>query len=706
LETEIHLREKAKLLLQRERELFEMRAKHEQIAVWLSLGQSLPELFANRDAALVDICDRLRRMLLTKLRIQRIFVFEVQPGALQPMAPAGPQRSCSAELAALLEAQPAGMCNEPSEPAMLLLAEVLGLHRFIWSRITPSGGVPLLMVAGFERNKARFQAPFVANDVAHFANAAQHVQSLLANALLVRELQQERDHLRRTNLALEQRDRELEIATEQLRAANESLERRIRERTQELAGKNRELHLVLDNVDQALMTIDLEGRLSSERSSMAQRWFGADRGQGSFVEYVAADEKFAEQVGIGLEFLRDAVLPCEVCLEHLPKRLAVNQREFECRYLPIGEEEPVTGLLVVIDDITERLARKQEEVEQRELLAAFTALTRDRKGFLAFFAESEGMIADLSRAEADKMVCKHVLHTLKGNTSTFGLHAVAALCHAAETELATDARPRTETLDRLRTRWSGLAETLKAVGSAGLQNSIEVSEADLARLTECARTGASARYIISELQCLRWELIERPLRRLGQHASAIARRLGKGEIDVRVEADEVRLDPARWAPLWSALIHLVRNALDHGIESPEQRSNAGKSARGRLRLAARRVDGNLYLAIEDDGRGIDWGTVRRLCEERGLSSSTQSDLVRALISPDFSTCREVTELSGRGVGLAAVAAVAAQLGGTLSVDTPSFQGTRWQLTFPIDGSVVAAAVSSELNSRAPVTFSV
>jgi HPt (histidine-containing phosphotransfer) domain-containing protein/two-component sensor histidine kinase len=705
LETEIHLREKAKLLLQRERELFDMRAKHEQIAIWLSLGQSLPELFENREAALADICDRLRRMLFAKLRMQRILIFEIQPGALQPLAPAGPPRSFSAELAALLAAQPTGMCNEPSEPGVLLLAETLGLHRFIWSRIAPSGGVPLLMVAGFDQSKARFQAPFVTNDVAHFVNAAQHVQSLLANALLVRELQQERDHLRRTNLALEQRDRELELATEQLRAANESLERRIRERTQELAGKNRELRLVLDNVDQALMTIDLEGRLASERSSMAERWFGPGRDEGSFVEYIAADARSAEQVGIGLEFLRDAILPREVCLDHLPKRLTVNQREFECRYLPIGEEEPPTGLLVVIDDVTEHLAQRQQELEQRELLAAFTGLTRDRQGFLAFFAESERMIAELSGSDAGKTVYKYLLHTLKGNAATFGLHAVAALCHAAESELASDGRPRIGTMERLRIRWNGLAQNLQAVG-ADRQNCIEVSEADLARLTECARTGASAKHIISELQRLRWELIERPLSRLAQHASAIAPRLGKAELDVCVEADEVRLDPARWAPLWSALIHLVRNALDHGIEAPEQRISAGKSARGRLRFAARSVDGSLFLTIEDDGQGIDWDAVRRLCQERGLSYSGQNELVSALISPDFSTRRGVTELSGRGVGLAAVAAVVTQLGGTLSVDTSSSNGTRWQLTFPIDAPVAAAAGSNGLNSRALVPFSI
>ena len=223
-----NLREKARLLLSRERELFEIRAKHEQIATWLSLGQALPPLFLDRGASLEQIWDRVRKTLIGKLRLQRVLVLEIQPERLRPLAPAGPERVLSAEARGLLDAQPCGVCNdadaELEHPGKSALAQTLGLHRFMWSRIARAGKSPILLAAGFDRAKAVFQPPFVESDRAHFGNAAQHIESLLANALLVGELEREKDQLRRANLTLEHRDQELQKATEQLRASNETLE--------------------------------------------------------------------------------------------------------------------------------------------------------------------------------------------------------------------------------------------------------------------------------------------------------------------------------------------------------------------------------------------------------------------------------------------------------------------------------------------------
>jgi HPt (histidine-containing phosphotransfer) domain-containing protein len=679
-----HLRDKAKLLLQRERELFELRQKQERTAVWLSIGQALPLLFQRGTGLAQEVWDRVRKLLVSKLRLQRVLVFELHEEALRAVAPAGPDRALPAGARALLGTQASGRCNDPpaeTEPGVAELAQTLGLHRFLWSVVARSGGVPLLITGGFDPAKAVFQPPFESSDSAHFGNTARHVESLLGNLLLIDELEREKEQLRQANSTLEHRDLELQQAAAQLRAANETLEQRVQERTQELARRNEELRLVLDNVDQALLTVDLDGRLAPGRSSAVDRWFGPYLGAPRFHDHVQADQRFSQLFELGLDALRDDFLPRVICLEQMPKRLIVGERHFGCRYLPIEEGEQLQALLLVIDDVTERLTRAREDAAQRELLAAFTALMRDRHGFLAFFNDTEQLLERLSAPDTDAATQKRLLHTLKGNTGIFGLRVIAELCHAAEEELANDQAVRSETFEQLRVRWGVVAQTLRAV-MPEQQRTVELSRPELSRLSALAERGASATEVVAELQRLWSEPLERPLQRLAQHAEALAVRLSKGHLDIEIDAAGVRLEPERWAPLWSALIHIVRNAVDHGLENPEERLRLGKSERGRLRFLARQEGHGYRLEIVDDGRGIDWNSVQRLCEAQARPVHTRRELAQALLSPGFSTRGEVTETSGRGWGLAAVDSVVRELGGTLDVDTESAGGTRWTLTFP------------------------
>jgi len=676
------LREKAQLLLHRERELFELRIKHDQTGVWLNVVHALPQLFATRAGSLAEICQRIRAEIVKKLRLQRLLILEVGPESLLPLAPAGAALPLTAEAHALLSGQAAGLCNEPdanATPGVAALAEVLGLHRFMWTLVERNGRLPILMAAGFDRSKASFQSPFSSSDAAHFNNAARQIESLLGNAQLIAELEQERNQLREANLTLEQRDHELRHAAEQLRSANEGLEQRVQERTRELADKNRDLRLVLDTVDQALLMIDLEGRLAPECSSAAEHWFGRHSEGANVVEHLAADAHFAGMFRLGLDALREDVLPQEVGLEQLPSHFERQSRQFECRSLPIETAGRLHGLLLVIDDVTEKLLRAREDAEQRELLAAFKAIMRDRIGFGTFFRESEQMLEALGRADLAEASRTRVLHTLKGNAGMFGLQRVAELCHLAESELA-EGIPCDETVEQLRQHWAAITETLRSVTPS--QNATEITEQDLAGFAEQARNGATAAQIVMGMQRLRWEPGERVLGRLAEHAREIAARLGKGALEIQVEADQLRFDPDRWTPLWSSLVHIIRNAIDHGIESPDERRAAGKAPAGHLRLVARKMDLGYRLEIDDDGRGIDWQAIRRGCVARGYPCETRAELFEALLTPGFSTRTDVTEMSGRGVGLAVVANVVRDLSGRLDVESDSGKGTRWSFEFP------------------------
>lgn len=177
----------------------------------------------------------------------------------------------------------------------------------------------------------------------------------------------------------------------------------------------------------------------------------------------------------------------------------------------------------------------------------------------------------------------------------------------------------------------------------------------------------------------------------------MARSLGKhAQLVVVGEATDVDRDVLE--KLESPLAHLIRNAVDHGLESVEVRSAAGKPPGGVVRVEARHRAGMLSVTIADDGRGVDLDRLRVKVVERGLSSSelvrqmSEAELLEFLFLPGFSTVGSVTEYSGRGVGLDVVQDTVRRVGGSVRVSTKLGEGTTFHLQLPITLSVIRAVV--------------
>ncbi len=140
-------------------------------------------------------------------------------------------------------------------------------------------------------------------------------------------------------------------------------------------------------------------------------------------------------------------------------------------------------------------------------------------------------------------------------------------------------------------------------------------------------------------------------------------------------------------------MHAVRNAVDHGIETPERRRDSGKPEVGRIRLsAARDAAGALVVTVTDDGAGVDVEQVRARAEARGLPCITRADVLESLFVEGVSTRADVTELSGRGVGTSAVRAACRELGGEASIRSEWGRGTELRCVLP--ASVLGAEASA------------
>jgi two-component system sensor histidine kinase and response regulator WspE len=177
----------------------------------------------------------------------------------------------------------------------------------------------------------------------------------------------------------------------------------------------------------------------------------------------------------------------------------------------------------------------------------------------------------------------------------------------------------------------------------------------------------------------------------------MARSLGK-EAKLIVEGENTEVDRDILEKLESPLSHLVRNAVDHGLEQPDARSKSGKAKSGTIRLEARHRAGILQVTISDDGGGVDLDKLRQKIIDKGLNTPdmvrqmNESELLEFLFLPGFSTAKTVTEFSGRGVGLDVVQDTIRKVGGTVRISTEKGRGTTFHLQLPLTLSVIRAVV--------------
>jgi len=177
------------------------------------------------------------------------------------------------------------------------------------------------------------------------------------------------------------------------------------------------------------------------------------------------------------------------------------------------------------------------------------------------------------------------------------------------------------------------------------------------------------------------------------------------QVILEMEGLETELDRGMVEAVKAPLTHILRNAVDHGIETPEMRTCAGKPPAGHVRFCAFHRDGQFHVEVSDDGAGINLARVRQRALERGLikpeqaAEMSQQQLARLVFSPGFSTVEKVTSISGRGVGLDVVKTNIERVGGTVDLHSVSSRGTTLQIKIPLTLAVVPALIVSSARQR-------
>ena len=188
-----------------------------------------------------------------------------------------------------------------------------------------------------------------------------------------------------------------------------------------------------------------------------------------------------------------------------------------------------------------------------------------------------------------------------------------------------------------------------------------------------------------------------PLRRVVSNLPRVVRDVARDqgkEVSFEMHGEDIELDRSILSEIEDPLIHVLRNAVDHGIEPPEEREAAGKPREGTIELRAERQRDHVTIVVEDDGGGIDADAIRAKAVSEGVVSESEAeslpdeDVYDLVFHPGFSTADEVTDVSGRGVGMDVVHSTVDQLDGTVDVDSELGEGTRVELRLPVSVAIV------------------
>jgi two-component system, chemotaxis family, sensor kinase CheA len=339
----------------------------------------------------------------------------------------------------------------------------------------------------------------------------------------------------------------------------------------------------------------------------------------------------------------------------------------------------------------------------REQIALLTVRGEGLEGRIA----SAGRLAAnvfryLGRPDVAERIADVVMESLAGPDSTGLVRAIeAAIENRNDTPTADPIEPVATRTDPLSRSLRVDAERVDAL--VDLTGELTVAKNAIGHIAMLARKGENAlsasiasEYgkldrLIDGLQRAVLELRILPLRRVFQRFSRLVREMSESlakPVRLVIEGEETQADKAIVEMLFEPLLHVVRNAMDHGVEASAERADAGKSAIATIVLRARREGDQVVVEVEDDGRGINADRIRSAAVERGLMTAdtvagmSEDAVIDLIFMPGFSTAADVTDLSGRGVGMDAVRESIERLGGRVRLETHVGAGSVVRFVLP------------------------
>jgi len=501
-------------------------------------------------------------------------------------------------------------------------------------------------------------------------------------------------------------------ARRELMELNQTLEQKVLERTAQLADANRMIQGMLDSVSQGFFMFDESGICESVYSrACAELLEGSPAGR-PVTDVLDQSGTAAEEFKLWYPLLFSPAIDFEDVAPLGPKLFQPKKsnRHILLDFFPLrNESSQIVRVVVIVTDRTnERNATLRAE-EQKRYAEMIVKLVQHRKQFAGFVSEARTYLTllreEFAKSSPDLSTVFRVIHTFKGAAASFSLGAVVQLAHQYETELSElrKALDESRSLDLL--GWQQkiralsdlfekfLEENQAIVGSAAGAGGapVEIPAKVLKNFVrELGETAPSCRSLVTQFERnYLSETFESLFAHYRDVVDLLAKRQNKDLNPLEIIGGHLRVMAEPYGPLLGSMVHAFRNAVDHGLETPEERSENGKPLAGTLSVSVIREvrDQQSWLKIQvvDDGRGIHPEKIRAKLRAKGYAnadSESDEDVIQHVFDAGFSTREQVTDVSGRGIGMDAIRTCTLELGGNCRVSSEIGQGCTLTIEVP------------------------
>lgn len=518
---------------------------------------------------------------------------------------------------------------------------------------------------------------------------------------------------------------EIEEAKDEIEAWNEVLEQTVTLRTQALRN-------LLNNAGQGFLSFGSDLLIHDEYSSECTRIFAKDIHGLKFSQLIFPDDGEQENFLGTLLFKvlnNSDELFREIYLPLLPTEVAIGNRFVNVEYKLIDPENNMASYcMVILTDITNHRTLETQIEQERNLLKMVVNVVLSYSDFnqnvreYTYFCETRLQeILDNKATLVNKVteIFRYV-HTFKGSFSQLGMNHVVDKLHDFETQIADLKKSLISRglqlrdvkeffagfilLSWLKKDLNGLEEVL-GQDFFSQDDELVISNNKLIEIEkkiEMILTPVECKILIPELHRLRYKSFDLLLKSYPEYVTKLANRLEKSVYVVITQEDTILVNPDRFYDFIKSLVHIFRNAVDHGLESVDERLENGKEEFGKITCLLSETEKQIHLTITDDGRGIDAENLRKKVVDSGLRTTeevsllTDEEAIQLIFADGLSTKDDIDDLSGRGVGLAAVLSELTKLGGSLVVKTELGKGSEFYFCLPKETEGVWEVTISEL----------